>query len=184
MAKRSVFCIASSRGRADRIVHDLKEEGYSSTDLSILFLDGSASDARVSAAKPLVATVVLAARSTCKIRGVLGWIAGIRPLVIPGVGPLIAAGPVGAALSSATLGGIAGGLIDFDVPQAEASRYEGRIKDGCILISVHSENPEKSDQAREIFTENGAENLCTLIEVSTPRIHLRSAAGSPGVSVA
>jgi hypothetical protein len=184
MSKRSVFCIAESRGRADRIVHDLKEANFSSTDLSVLFLDGTASDGPASAAKPLTAKNVLTARSAGEIRGVLGWIAGIRSLVIPGVGPLIGAGPVAAALSSVTLGGIAGGLLDFDVPQVEASRYEGRIKDGCILISVHSENPEKSDQARGIFTENEAENICTLIEVSTPKIRLRNAAGSPREFVA
>jgi hypothetical protein len=178
MSKRSVFCIAASRGRADRIVHDLKEAGYSGAELSVLFLDGSAGDGRASASKSHAAVGVLAVRSACEIRGVLAWIAGIRPLVIPGVGPLIAAGPVAAALGSATLGGIAGGLTDFDVPQVEAMRYESRIKDGAILISVHSENPEKSDQARGIFTENGAENICTMIEVSTPKFPWRNA-GAP-----
>jgi hypothetical protein len=170
------LCIAPSRGRADRIVHDLKEAGFLATDLSVLFLDESTSDRPASSAKSLTSKDVLTARSACEIRGVLGWIAGISTLVIPGVGPLIGAGPVASALGSATLGGIAGGLIDFDVPQVEAMRYEGRIKDGCILISVHSENPEKSDEARGIFTENGAENICTLIEVSTSRIPWRTTA--------
>jgi outer membrane lipoprotein SlyB len=114
----------------------------------------------------------------------LGWIAGIRSIVIPGVDPLIAAGPVAAAMGSATVGGIAGGLIDFDVPHVEASRYESRIKDGQILIAVHSENPEMSDRAREIFTANEAEAICTMIDVFTPKIPLRSASGTPRESVA
>jgi hypothetical protein len=114
----------------------------------------------------------------------LGWIAGICPIVIPGAAPLIGAGPVAAALSSTTRGGIAGGLTDFDVPQVEAGIYEGRIADGGLLISVHSENPETSDQARGIFTENGAEHIFTMIEVSTPKPYLRSVGGPPRGSVA
>jgi hypothetical protein len=183
MPKRSVFCIAASRGRADRIVHELKEADFSSTDISVIFLDRSpGSQSRTNNAAPASATAA-ATQSGGEIRGVLGWIAGIRSLVIPGIGPLIAAGPVAAILSSKTLGGIAGGLADFDVPQVEAVRYEGRIKDGSILIAVHSENPEKSDQARGIFAGNGAENVCTLIEVSTPKIHSRNADGSPRESI-
>jgi hypothetical protein len=179
MSKRSVFCIASSRGRADRIVHDLKEAAFAGTDISVLFLDGS-----VAATKRPAAAAVPAAQSSSEIRGVLGWIAGIRSIVIPGVDPLIAAGPVAAAMGSATVGGIAGGLIDFDVPHVEASRYESRIKDGQILIAVHSENPEMSDRAREIFTANEAEAICTMIDVFTPKIPLRSASGTPRESVA
>jgi hypothetical protein len=177
MAKRSVFCIASSRGRADRIVHDLKEAGFSGTDLSVLFLDRVGSDGRAPAGKASAVTEGKAARPSGEIRGVLGWIAGICPIVIPGAAPLIGAGPVAAALSSTTRGGIAGGLTDFDVPQVEAGVYEGRIADGGILISVHSENPETSDQARGIFTENGAENIFTMIEVSTPKPHFRTVGG-------
>jgi hypothetical protein len=154
----------------------LKEAEFAGTELSVLLLDSGATNQSPSEGKahaPLIAAV--AVQSSAEIRGVLGWISGIRTIVIPGVGPLIAAGPVAAALGSATIGGIAGGLADFDVPEAEAIRYEGRIKDGCILISVHSENPEKSDRARAIFTENGAENICTLIEVSTPKFSSRTA---------
>ena len=166
MSKRSVFCIAPSRGRADRIVHDLKHAAFSSSDLSVLFLDGCASKGRDGAAQ--------AAESAGEIRGVLAWIGGIRSLAIPGAGPLIAAGPVAAALSSATVGGIAGGLMDFDVPEVEARRFETKIKDGQILIAVHSENPEKSDQARGIFTANEAEAICTMIDVFTPGFPFKS----------
>lgn len=184
MSKRSVFCIASSRGRADRIVHDLKEATFSRDELSVLFLDRSADGSPASVARTSTAAPVPAAQSSGEIRGVLGWIAGIRPLHIPGVGPLIAAGPVAAAMGSATVDGIAGGLIDFDVPQLEASRCEARIKEGQILIAVHSENPEKSDYAREIFTANKAESICTMIDVFTPKIPLRNASGTPRESSA
>jgi hypothetical protein len=179
MPKRSVFCISASRGRADRIVHDLKEAGFAGSDLSILFLNQSATERHPGNKATPAAAVSAAVPPAAEIRGVLAWIPGIRPLVIPGVSPLIAAGPIAAALSSATVGGIAGGLTDFNVPQTEAARYEGRINGGDMLIAVHSENPERSNQAREIFTANEAENICTMIEVLAPRISLQSAYGPP-----
>lgn len=116
MSQRSLYCIAPSRGRADRIVHDLKGAEFSRTDISALFLDRSASDERASANEASAAAGAAVAQSAGAIRGVLGWIAGMGPLVIPGVDPLITAGPIAAALSGATVGGVAGDLIDFGVP--------------------------------------------------------------------
>jgi hypothetical protein len=184
MSKRSVFCVASSRGRADRILHDLKEAEFASTEISVLFLDSAASEARAAAGKASAPSGAAVVRPAGEIRGVLGWIDGIRSLAIPGVGPLIAAGPVAAVLSSRTVGGIAGGLADFDVPNVEASRYEAKIKEGQILIAVHSENPEKSDQAREIFNANEAEAVFTMIDVFTPRTLLKGASGPQRESAA
>jgi len=184
MPKRSVICISASRGRADRIVHDLKEAGFSGSDLSVLFLDRSTTDRRPGNKGIPASPISAVAPPSTEIRGVLGWIPGIRLLLIPGVAPLIAAGPIAAALSSATVGGIAGGLIDFNVPQVEAARYEGRINDGDMLIAVHSENPESSDQARAIFTANEAENIFTMIEVLASKISLQSAYGPHSRTVA
>lgn len=177
MSQRSVFCIAASQGRADRIVHDLKGAEFSSTEISALFLDPGASDERAFAKEAAASARATATQSAGVIRGVLGWIAGIGPLVIPGVDPLIAAGPIAAALSGATVGSVTDGLIDFGVPQLEAGRYEARINDGHILISVHTENPDMGDRAREIFAAAGAENICTLMKVSTPKISSRSPYG-------
>ena len=174
MSKRSVFCIAPSRGRADRIVHELKEAAFPKTDLSVLFLDRSAAVGNARVLSSPAAAAASAAPFNCEIRGVLSWIDGIRSLSIPGVGPLIAAGPIAAALSVTTVGGIAGGLIDFDVPTVEARRFEARIADGQILIAVHTENPEMSDQARAIFTANEAEAICTMIDVFTPGFPFKS----------
>ncbi|HEX9783941.1 MAG TPA: hypothetical protein VGA56_14565 [Opitutaceae bacterium] len=88
------------------------------------------------------------------------------------------------AFSAATVVGIAGGLIDFGVPDTEARLYEGRIKDGRSLISVHTENPDKCDRAREIFSAAGAEDICTMMNVSTPNLPLRSGYGNPRTSIA
>jgi len=107
------------------------------------------------------------------VGGALGWLIGIGALAIPGVGPFIAAGPIMAALSGAAIGaaagGIAGGLIGLGIPELEAKRYEGRVKEGNILLSVHTENSEEITRAKDIFTQAGAQDICTTGEASTPK---------------
>ena len=97
----------------------------------------------------------------------MAWIAAVACRVVPGVDPVIAAGPIANVLSNAEGGSVANGLIDFGVPHAEARRYEGRIRDGNILVSVHTESSDKSDQAREIFSAAGAEDICMMTENSS-----------------
>jgi hypothetical protein len=103
------------------------------------------------------------------IVGALGWIACIGALAIPGVGPFIATGPIVAALSGvaigAAIGGIAGGLIGLGIPEIEAKRYEGKIKEGNILISSTRMIQRKS----HIFTQAGAQDICTTGEAATPK---------------
>ena len=95
-------------------------------------------------------------------------LAGIGALAIPGLGPFIAAGPIMAALSGAAagaaLGGIAGALIGMGIPEYEAKRYEGKIKEGNILISVHTDNSTERARARQIFEEAGAEDIADTSE--------------------
>ena len=98
------------------------------------------------------------------ISGVMAWIAAVACHVVPGGEPIIAAGPIATVLSDAMVSGVADGLIDFGVPRSEAKRYEGRIKAGQILVSVHTESSDRSDQARVIFSAAGAEDICTMIE--------------------
>jgi uncharacterized membrane protein len=105
--------------------------------------------------------------------GALGWLAGIGALAIPGVGPFIAAGPIMAALSGAAVGaavgGIAGALVGMGIPEYEAKRYEGKIKAGNILISVHSDNSQETKRAKEIFEEFEAEDISTSGESNVPK---------------
>ena len=169
MSRNSVFCIAPSRGRADRIVHGLKEAEFSSADISVVFLDQDAGDERAAGPE--------ASRSRGAFRGVLGWIAGGRRVVFSGTDALIAAGPVAVALGGAAVRGVADGLIDFGLPSAEAGGYEGRIRSGAFLIAIHSENPDRGDRAREIATAEGAEDICTQMEISTPKPSRRNPDG-------
>jgi hypothetical protein len=92
--------------------------------------------------------------------GALGWLVGIGALAIPGVGPFIAAGPIMAALAGvgagAVTGGLVGALVGLGLPEYEAKRYEGRIKEGGILLSVHCDSSEWVKRAKEILERTGA----------------------------
>jgi Protein of unknown function (DUF3341) len=102
--------------------------------------------------------------------GVLGWLAGIGAIAIPGVGPFIAAGPIMAALAGAgvggTVGGLTGALVGAGIPEYEAKRYEGRIKDGGILVSVHCDNSEWTSRAKDILEKTGAQDVSSSGEAS------------------
>jgi hypothetical protein len=174
MSNKSVFCIATSRNQAERIVEQLKDANFSNNDISVLFPDKDttrdfAHEKNTKAPEGAVA----GAGTGGVIGGALGWIAGIGALAIPGVGPFIAAGPIIAALSGAAIGaavgGIAGGLIGLGIPEIEAKRYEGKVKAGNLLISVHTESSEEITRAKDIFTHAGADDICTTGEASTPK---------------
>jgi hypothetical protein len=175
MSKKSVFCIATSRSQAERIVDDLKAANFSNNDISVLFPDKETThDFAHEKSTKAPEGAVAGAGTGGVIGGALGWIVGIGALAIPGVGPFIAAGPILAALSGAAagaaVGGITGGLIGMGIPEIEAKRYDGKIRKGNLLISVHTENSAEITSAEEIFKRAGAEDICTTGEASAPRI--------------
>jgi len=167
----SVFGIYLTYEGAEDGVDALKEAGFRSTDISLLLPEnvGNKDLAHVKNTKaPEGATA--GAASGAVIGGALGWLAGIGALAIPGIGPLIAAGPIVAALAGAAaagaVGGLTGALIGSGIPEYEAKRYEGRVKNGGILISVHSDNSEWAKQAKEILRRTGAEDIASTGEAS------------------
>jgi len=174
MSKKAVICIASSETQAEAIVNRLKSTGFSNSDISVLFPDkrGTKDFAHEHHTKaPEGATTGASAGGV--VGGALGWLAGIGALAIPGVGPLIAAGPIMAALSGAAVGaavgGVTGALVGMGIPEYEAKRYEGKIKGGNILISVHSEDSEQTKRAKAIFEEFGAQDISTTGEADVPK---------------
>ncbi len=174
MSKKSVFCIATTRDQADTIVNHLKRANFSKNDISVLFPDkGTTRDFAHEKNTKAPEGAIAGAGTGGVIGGALGWIAGIGALAIPGVGPFIAAGPILAALSGAavgaTVGGITGGLIGLGIPEIEAKRYEGKVKAGNLLISVHTENSEEITRAKGIFTDSGAQDICATGEASTSK---------------
>lgn len=178
----AVFCIATSENQAITIVNNLKTAGFSGNDISVLLPDksGTRDFAHEQHTKaPEGAATGVGAGGV--LGGALGWLAGIGALAIPGVGPLIAAGPIMAALSGAavgaTVGGITGALIGMGIPEYEAKAYEGKVKSGNILISVHSENRDETRAAEQIFKDAGATDIKTGSESSPPRTDAGRKAG-------
>lgn len=163
MAK-AVFCIARTESQAIDIVDRLKAAGFSNNDISVLLPDktGTRDFAHEQHTKAPEGAAAGAGTGGL-LGGALGWLAGIGALAIPGLGPFIAAGPIMAALSGAAagaaLGGITGALIGMGIPEYEAKRYEGRVKEGGILISVHTEDRNERERAKSIFEAAGAEDV-------------------------
>jgi hypothetical protein len=160
----AVFGIYRDRIRVEETVDALKQEGFRSTDISVLFPDnqGTKDFAHEKSTKAPEGTAT-GAGTGAVIGGSLGWLAGIGALAIPGVGPLIAAGPIVAALTGVgvggAVGGITGALIGMGIPEYEAKRYEGRVKQGGILLSVHSDNSEWTKKAKAILERMGADDV-------------------------
>lgn len=159
-----VYGIYPDRMSVERAVTTLKDRGFRNTDVSVLFSDtkGSKEFAHTKGTKaPEGATV--GAGTGAAIGGTLGWLVGIGALAIPAVGPLIAAGPIVAALTGAgvggALGGLTGGLIGMGVPEYEAKRFEGLIKDGGILLSVHCDDNDWKNKAKELLEQTGAKDI-------------------------
>jgi len=167
----AAFGIYSTRVGVERAVDTLKAAGFRNTDISVLFPcnEGNKEFAHEKNTKaPEGATA--GAGTGAVIGGTLGWLAGIGTLAIPGVGPLIAAGPIMAALAGAgvggAVGGITGALIGLGIPEYEAKRYEGRINKGGILLSVHCDSSEWTKKAKEILKTSGAEDVSSTGEAS------------------
>jgi hypothetical protein len=164
VANKAVFGIATSMVQAERIANQLKAAGFSGDDISVLFPDkeGSRDFAHEQHTKAPEGAATGAGTGGV-LGGGLGWLVGIGALAIPGVGPFIAAGPIMAALAGAAVGAAAGGLtgalVGLGIPEYEAKQYEGKIREGNMLISVHTEDSEEVEKAKEIFKREGAQDI-------------------------
>ena len=169
----SVYCIANSDSQAVRIANRLRTSGFSASDISVLAPDRSGlRDLGHHNSTKAPEGAAAGAGTGALLGGALGWLAGIVALAIPGVGPLIAAGPILAMLSGAALGGAMGGLtgalVGAGIPEFEAQQYEGRLREGNILMSVHAEDSDEAARIRQIFSEEKAEHITTGSEASVP----------------
>jgi hypothetical protein len=170
MANTAVFGIYQTRDAVESAVREFQTEGFRSTDISILVPQnlGSKDFAHEKATKAPEG-VTAGAGSGAVIGGTLGWLAGIGALAVPGIGPLIAAGPIVAALAGigavGAIGGIAGALIGLGIPEYEAKRYEGRVRKGGILLSVHADNHDWVKKAKVILERTGAQEISSTSEV-------------------
>src|SRR3954453_16255080 len=167
----AVFGIYPDQLTAEDAVETLKDAGFRNTDISVLFPDnkGTKDFAHEKNTKAPEGAIT-GAGSGAVIGGTLGWLAGIGALTIPGIGPLIAAGPIVAALAGigvgGAVGGVTGALIGMGIPEYEAKRYEGRVKEGGILLSVHADDSNWTKRAKEILEQTGAEDVSSAGESS------------------
>jgi hypothetical protein len=173
MSKKNtaVYGIFRDRYEIDRVVDALKLDNFRNTDISVLFPDnvGNKDFAHEKGTKaPEGATAGSATGAV--LGGTLGWLVGIGTLAIPGIGPLIAAGPIMAALAGAgvggALGGLTGALIGVGIPEYEAKRYEGLVKNGGILVSVHCDDSDWVSRAKSIFEREGGHGVASSSEAT------------------
>lgn len=168
MTGKSIFCTAASRHQTDRILYRLKDSGFSPADISVLFPD-------MSFARELSAGDDAGYRQSATA-GALGWLAGIGALSIPGAGPFMVAGPLLVALSGDALGGVTGALGRFGITEDQARCYQEQLRDGAVLISVHTDDAGELIAAQETFEDLGAELIVTTDASTSPEESLESAA--------
>jgi hypothetical protein len=162
----AAFGIYASRATAEGAVDQLLYAGFSHGDVSVLMADNQgakdfAAEKNTKAPEGTVTGVGVGGT----LGGTIGLLAGIGALAIPGVGPLIAAGPIMGALAGLGVGGAVGGLVGalvgMGIPEYEAKRYEGRVKAGGILVSVHCDSSEEVSRAKEILKSTGAADVAS-----------------------
>src|ERR1700678_3489267 len=169
--KTAVFGIYHNVNQAERVVERLREEGFSNDDISVLLEDSQGSK-DFAHHKDTKAPEGTAAGVTTGgvIGGALGGLAGIGALASPGVGPLTAAGPIVAGLAGLGVGGAVGGLvgalIGMGIPEYEAKRYEGRVKDGGTLLSVHCDTWDQGSRAKDLLKGTGATDIASTGEAA------------------
>jgi hypothetical protein len=174
MANKAVFGIATSEPQAARIATALESSGFSPNDISVLFPDrGGTRDFAHEKNTKAPEGAAAGAGTGGILGGGLGWLVGIGSLAIPGLGPFIAAGPIMAALGGAAIGaavgGFTGALVGMGIPELEAKQYEAKLREGNILISVHTEDSDERDRAKKIFESEGARDISSTGEASVGR---------------
>jgi hypothetical protein len=168
----AVFGIYATPGTAEAAVDHLLAKGFTNSAISVLLPDDESTRAfahEKNTKAPEGTTTGATAGGV--IGGTLGLLAGIGTLAIPGVGPLIAAGPIMATLAGVgvggTVGGLIGALVGMGIPEYEAKRYEGAVKGGGTLLSVHCDTSEQIDAAKTALKETGAKDISSSSEAGS-----------------
>ncbi len=173
MSSTAVFCVTKSRSQGDRIIDRLHTSGFAYSEISVLMpeTDSDCDMGPIKATKAPEGTVAGVATGGAA-GGVLGLLAGLGALAIPGIGPLIAAGPLLAALSGAAIGaatgGVVGGLIGLGIPEIKAKIYGEKLRTGNYIVSVHTHNCDEVDRAIAIYQDHEAEDISTTRAATTP----------------
>jgi hypothetical protein len=170
-ANTAVYGLYKNRSGVEQAVETLKKGDFRNTDISVLFPDNEGSkDFAIDKGTKAPEGAVAGGGSGALVGGALGWLAGIGQLAIPGIGPFVAAGPIMATLAGVGVGGavgsIVGALVGMGMPEYEAKRYEGRIKEGGILLSVHCDSSEWVKRAEQLLKDTGADDIASAGEAT------------------
>ena len=171
--KTTVVGVFKSRNDAEKAVNDLEKKGFSKNEISVITKDqgqggrggeggqgGRGGMTMTTGSSYTHQNIGDGVTTGGAIGGLAGLLAGAGALAIPGIGPLLAAGPIAGALTGAVTGGVAGGLIDFGIPPESGRKYEEKVREGEIVCLVKSSS-DKVDEAAEIFRRNGATDVET-----------------------
>jgi len=164
---KSVFGVYLSRNHVGTVVNALRDAGFARSHVSVLLPENLGSKELVAEKETQAPNVAAVSAGSCAaLGGVLGWLVGIGALVIPGIGPVVAAGPIVGTLAGlgvgGALGGFVGALVGVGIPEHQATKYEGRLSEGGILIAVHCEKAEEIERAKLILATTGADDIaCT-----------------------
>src|SRR5579872_3358369 len=170
--KVGVFGIYSTRAAVENATDSLMKAGFPASDISVLLPEslGGPKDMGTEKATKAPEGTAVGVTTGGVIGGTLGLLAGVGLLAIPGLGPFIAAGPIMAGLAGLGVGGAVGGLtgalIGMGIPEYEAKRYEGRVKDGGVLLSVHCDTSEEIGRAKDVLEHTGAQDIASTGEKS------------------
>jgi hypothetical protein len=177
----AVFGICRDVRQLETTVDALRVAGFRNDDISALFPDKkSTRDFALESNTKAPEGAATGAGAGLVLGGALGWLVGIGALAVPGLGPFIAAGPLMAALAGAGVGGVvgelAGALIGLGMPEFEAKRYEGLVKSGGILLSVHADNSEWTERAKRVLKECQLQHVSSSGEATAD---VKSSVGDP-----
>jgi hypothetical protein len=171
MKNISVYGIFKNRAHVEQGLSLIRDNGFRPEDVSVLLPETLGNkDMGVENATKSPEGAASGGAAGAVAGGVLGWLVGIGALAIPGIGPFVAAGPIMAALAGAgagaAVGGVTGALVGLGLPEYEAQRYEGRMRDGGILVSVHCDDDDWRDRAKQVLENAGAEDISSSGEAS------------------
>jgi hypothetical protein len=166
------YGIYPDRESFERAIEGLRTAGFRNSDISVILpeRDRTTRDLAHEINTKTPEGIATGAGSGAAVGGILGWLVGIGAIAIPGVGPLVAAGPVVAALAGAgaagAAGGLVGGLVGAGIPEVEAKRYAGRIREGGYLVSVHCDDKDWAKRAEEILEATGGRDVVRTSEAT------------------
>jgi len=168
---KSVFGIYPTRINVESSVNALQHAGFSNADVSILLPEGLQSgEVATEQSTKAPEGAVVGVGSGAAVGGALGWLVGVGALAIPGIGPVIAAGPLVAVLAGigigGALGGFAGSLVGMGIPECEARKFEGELLKGAILVAVRCESDDETNRAKEVLQSTGAQDIAASRESS------------------